>query len=306
MVHGLPKLQHLKGVCTWCLMSKQIRKSFPKQTNYNATKALELVHGDLCVPITPSTTAENRYVFLLVDDYSRVMWTYLLKTKNEAFEAFKHFKALVEDGKERKIKTFRTDRGGEFCSKEFLNYCEENGINRHFTAPYSPQQNGVVERRNRTMIEMARSLLKGMKMPSYFWGEAIRHAIYLLNRLPTRAVSRITPYEAWSGKKPYIGHIRVFGCIAHMRIPNVNLEKLDDRSKVVVHLGKEPGTKAYRVYDPVNKKVHVSRDLIFEETKSWAWACDSESENSDRRNFVVFGLGLMNLEIMKQEGKTTR
>lgn len=80
--------------------------------------------------------AGNRYVFLLVDDYSHVMWAYLLKEKSETFETFKRFKALVEDGDERKIKTLRTDRGGEFCSKEFLNFCEENGINRHFTAPY--------------------------------------------------------------------------------------------------------------------------------------------------------------------------
>lgn len=116
-------------------------------------------------PITPSTMAGNKYIFLLVDDYSRVMWTYLLKTKDEAFETFKRFRAQVEDGFEKKIKSFRTDRGGEFCSKEFTNYFIENGITRRFTVPYSPQQNGVVERRNRTMIEMARSLIKEMHLP---------------------------------------------------------------------------------------------------------------------------------------------
>lgn len=99
-------------------------------------------------------------MFLLVDDYSRVMWAYLLKTKDEALGAFKKFRAQVENGKDRKVQTFRTDRGGEFCSVEFNRYCDEAGIHRNFTAPYSPQQNGVVERRNRTMIEMARSLLK--------------------------------------------------------------------------------------------------------------------------------------------------
>lgn len=216
----------------------------------------------------------------------------MLKTKSELFETFKRFKALVEVRDERKIKTFRMDRGGEFCSREFLNYCEENGINRNFTAPYSPQQNGVVERHNRTMIEMARSLLKEMNMPSQFWGEAIRHAIYFLNRLPTRAVSGVTPFEACSGEKPYVGHIHAFGCVAHMRIPTVNMKKLDDRSKAVVHLGKEPGTKAYRLYDPVSKKVHVSRDVIFEEKKSWAWAHEFEIEIADEEKFVVLGLGI--------------
>ncbi|KAL8120298.1 hypothetical protein AgCh_017456 [Apium graveolens] len=114
--------------------------------NYSANRVLELVHGDLCGPITPSTVAGKRYVFLLGDDFSRVMWAYLLKSKDEVYETFKNFKTMVEDGKEQKIKTFRTYRGREFCSKDFRNFYEENDINRHFTTPYSLQQNGVVER----------------------------------------------------------------------------------------------------------------------------------------------------------------
>lgn len=108
-------------------------------------------------------------------------------------------------------------------------------------------------------------------MPSMFWGEAVRHSVYVLNRFPTRAVSSITPYEAWSGNKPQVGHIRVFGCVTHMKIPNVYIKKLDDRSKPVIHLGKVPGKKAYRLYDPASNTVHVSRDLVFEESKSWSW-----------------------------------
>lgn len=191
-------------------MSKQTRKGFPQQAEFHAKKPLELIHGDLCGPITPNTPAGNMYILLLVDDYSRVMWTYLLKNKSEAFEAFKKFLALVEEGPEKRITTFRTDRGGEFTSKEFTQYCEEVGIVRQFTAPYSPQQNGVVERRNRTMIEMARSLLKEKDLPAYLWGEATRHSIYLLNRLPTRAITGVTPYEAWTGTKPHLEHVRVF------------------------------------------------------------------------------------------------
>lgn len=140
------------------------------------------------------------------------------------------------------------------------------------------------------MVEMARSLLKEKLLPCYFWGEAIRHSIYLLNRLPTRAVSGITPYEAWSGNKPHLGHIRVFGCLSHMRIPSVNMTKLDDRSKAVIHLGKEPGTKAYRLYDPVNKRVHVSRDVIFEEEKAWSWNQDEEGTELKGETSVVFGM----------------
>lgn len=119
------------------------------------------------------------------------------------------------------------------------------------------------------MIEMARSLLKERNLPINFWGEAIRHSIYLLNRLPTRAVTGITPYEAWSRNKPHLEDLRVFGCLAHMRVPTEKLTKLDNRSKQVIYLGKESGTKAYRLYDPDSKSICISRNVVFEEGKSW-------------------------------------
>lgn len=116
---------------------------------------------------------------------------------------------------------------------------------RHYTTPYTPQQNGMVERQNRMVVEMTKSCLKEMKLSSSMWAEAIRHAIYSLNRLPRRALTIITPYEAWHEKKPQIGHIRVFRCIGHLKIPSQHTHKLDDRRKQVVNLGKEAGTKAY-------------------------------------------------------------
>lgn len=237
MVRGLPKVAQPKEVCAGCLMSKQTRKQMPAKSNFSAKKVLELVHGDLCGPITSGTAARNWYVFLLVDDFSHIMWAYLLKEKSEAFSAFKKFRALVETGTERKIKVFRTDRGGEFGSNDFKTYCEEAGIVRHYTAPYTPQQNGVIEHRNRTVMEMARSLLKGMKLPAMLWGEAVRHAVYVLNRLLTRALTGMTPYEAWSEKKPDISHLHVFGCASHMKIPSKITTKLDDRSRCVINLG---------------------------------------------------------------------
>ena len=191
---------------------------------------------------------------------------------------------MVEIGSEKKIKVLWTDRGGEFCSTKFASYYEDVGIQRHFTAPYSPQQNGVVERRNKIVVSMARSFLKEKQMPSYFWGQAVRHSVYVLDRLPTRALGGGTPYEVWSGKKPDLGHIRVFGCVAHMKIPSVHITKLDIRSKVVVYLGKEPGTKAHRLYNPKEKMIHVSRDVVFEENKSWP--CEEQS-NGDTATSVA-------------------
>lgn len=225
----------------------------------------------MCGPIHPNSASGKKYFFLLVDDYSCYMWVYFLKRKDEAFSAFKNFCALVERGEEMKVRVFRTDRGGAFGSNEFKMFCKKGGIKRHYTVPYTPQQNGVVERRNRTVVEMARSCLKETKLPPVLWGEAIRHSIYLLNRLPTRALTGITPYEAWNERKPHIGHIRVFGCIAHMKIPSQHTNKLDDRSREVVNLGKETGTKAYCFYDPVNNTIWMSRVVTFEENKSWVW-----------------------------------
>ncbi|KAL8154787.1 hypothetical protein AgCh_000227 [Apium graveolens] len=263
MVKGLPRITQVDGICDGCLLAKQTRKRFPSQSNYSATQVLDLVHGDLCGPIVPDTASGNKYFFLLVDDYSRYMWAYLLKSKDEALSAFKSFCALVENKPGKKVKVFRTDRGGEFCSREFKSYYEEKGIERHYTAPYTPQQNGIVERRNRTVVEMARSYLKEMKLPPMLWGEAIRHTVYILNKLPTRALSGETPYE----------------------VPSCQTSKLDDRSVKVINLGKEPGTKAYRLYDPEKKRICVSRDVMFEEDKLWVW--NNQGNVTDRNEWFM-------------------
>lgn len=258
-----------KELCTSYLLGKHARQAFPKSTMYRATRPLELVHGDLCGPITPSTSGGKRYIFVVIDDHTRYMWSILLKEKSEAFEKFKRLKGLIKQEVGETIATFRSDRGGEFTSHEFNLFCEDKGIKRHLTAPYTPQQNGVVERRNRTLMEMARSILKHMHMPNYLWGEAIRHATYLINRIATRSLKDQTPYEALRGRKPNLSHLRVFGCIGYTKIDKVHLKKLDDRSRMLLHLGTEPGSKAYRLYDPEAKKIVVSRDVVFDETKGW-------------------------------------
>jgi transposase InsO family protein len=138
------------------------------------------------------------------------MAMYVLKTKDQACEVFVKFKAESENQHGFQIKTVRSDRGGEFLSMAFRDVCEKAGIKRQFTAPYSPQQNGVVERRNRTVMEMARSIMNSMSVPARFWGEAVRHSVYLLNCLPTKVMGNCTPYEAWKGRKPHLGHVSVW------------------------------------------------------------------------------------------------
>jgi hypothetical protein len=190
------------------------------------------------------------------------MWVVLLK------QAFRIVKMAAEVEAEAKLKALRTDWGGEFKSNEFKAFCEAHGIQRYLTAPYSPQQNGVVKRRNQTMVAMARSMMKSKGMPGRFWGEAVSTAVYLLNRAPTKSVVGMTPYEAWYGRKPSVDHLRTFGCVAHVKTVAGHLSKLADRSTPMVMIGYEAGTKAYRAYNPVNKKLVITRDVFFEEEKS--------------------------------------
>lgn len=124
-------------------------------------------------------------------------------------------------------------------------------------------------------------------MSTTFWGEVVRHSIYILNRVPTRALTGETAYQAWKEEKPRMDHIKVFGCLAHMKIPKVYTKKLDERSKEMVYLGKEPGTKAHRLFDPTTGRVSVSRDVIFEEAKSWDWNQKSESGTDKLGSFII-------------------
>nr|GFB49575.1 zinc finger, CCHC-type [Tanacetum cinerariifolium] len=177
-----------------------------------------------------------------------------------------------------KLRMLRTDREGEFTSNEFTKYCKENGIAQQLTTPYSPQQNGVVERKNRTVLSTTRSMMKAMKLPLTFWAEAVRHAIYILNRVPTRALEDKTPYKALYNRKPNLENLRIFGCTAYAKITTSHLKKLDDRSIPLIYLGVEEGSKACRLYDPVAKKKHISRDVRFMETKPWDWDKDEEPD----------------------------
>jgi transposase InsO family protein len=271
MVTGLPQIKHTGELCDSCLAGKQRRLPFPKATRYRAADPLELVHGDLCGPITPATHGGRRYFLLLVDDCSRYMWLQLLTSKSDAADVIKGFKARAEAESGKKLRVLRTDRGGEFTAVEFATYCAEEGMGRHLTAPYSPQQNGVVERRNQTIVGMARSMMKAKKMPATFWGEAVTTAVFILNRAPTKALKGQTPFEAWHGRKPNVVFMRTFGCVGYVKTTKPGLGKLEDRSTKAVFLGYEEGSKAYRLYDPARGKVMVSRDVVFDEAAAWDW-----------------------------------
>jgi transposase InsO family protein len=168
MVRGLPPISHAEQFCDTCVLAKHHCGVFPKQSKYRADKALELVHGDLCGPVKPATPGGRHYFLLLIDDATRYMWVVLLTAKSEALSAIKRIQAAAEKEYGCKLRVLRTDNGGEFTVAEFAIYYADEGIARHFSAPYTPLQNGVVERRNQTVVTMARALLKQRRMPTEF------------------------------------------------------------------------------------------------------------------------------------------
>jgi transposase InsO family protein len=264
MVRGLPCLDHVEQFCDVCVLTKQRQLPFPQQSSFRSKERLELVHGDLCGPVTPATPGGRHYFLLLVDDLSRYMWVMILGSKGEAANAIRRVQVAAEAECGRKLRVLRTDNGGEFTTAEFASYCADEGVQRHYSAPYNPQQNGVVERRNQTVVGMARALLKQRGMPAVFWGEAVVTAVYILNRSPTKALNGMTPYEAWHGRKPAVSHLRVFGCLAFTKELG-HISKLDDRSTPGVFIGYAEGSKAYHILDPGTQRVRTARDVVFDE-----------------------------------------
>ncbi|RVX12019.1 Retrovirus-related Pol polyprotein from transposon TNT 1-94 [Vitis vinifera] len=231
MVNGLPQFQPPSKLCKDCLVGKQHRSSIPKKSNWRAAEILQLVHADICGSINPISNSKKRYLLTFIDDFSRKTWVYFLVEKSEAFAVFKSFKTYVEKETSSFLRCLRTDRGGEFTSHEFAIFCDVHGIRRQLTAAYTPQQNGVAEHKNRTIMNMVRSMLLAKKLPKTFWPEAVNWTVHVLNRSPTFAVQNKTPEEAWVSEE----------------------------------------SKAYRLYDPISQKIIISRDVVFEEDKNWDW-----------------------------------
>ena len=212
------------------MAGKQHQSSLPQASHFRAMSPLELVYMDICGPITPSTLGGSRYFLPIVDDFSRLMWVSMLKLKSDAMREFKCFKALAEVEKGKRIQCLRSDKGGDFTSEEFTEFCISQGIKRHLNATYSPKQNGVVERKNRTFLSLVRSMLKEKDLPRELWGEIVSTIVYMLNRASTRSLKGLTPYEAWIGRKPSIEHLRVFGSVVHVKCTKAPQKKREDRS----------------------------------------------------------------------------
>ncbi|GJZ76088.1 zinc finger, CCHC-type containing protein [Tanacetum coccineum] len=195
--------------CKSCISQKMVRKPFPHQVE-RAKDILGLIHTDVCGPFRTVSREGASYFITFTDDFSRYGFVYLMKHKHEVFETFKVFQNEVENQLGKKIKAIRSDRGGEYLSHEFINHMKSCGIVSQLTPPYTPQHNGVSERRNRTLLDMVRSMMNLTTLPKSFWGYALETAARILNIVPTKKVDR-KPYEIWHGKSPKFSYLRVWG-----------------------------------------------------------------------------------------------
>ena len=247
--------------CQDCIRGKA--KKLPYTTGkHNSTSPLDYIQSDLWGPASVNSIGGGRYYMSLIDDYSRKIWIYILKEKFEAFEKFKEWCIEVELEKGCKVKCLRTDNGLEFLSKEFDTFCKQRGIKRHMTVPLNPQQNGIAERANRTIVERVRCMLFSSGLGKKLWGKAASTAVHLMNKCPSSSINGDTPDFRWYGKHSSYSELKIFGCKA---FAHVKQGKLDPRALMCVMLGYQKRVKGYSLWfiEPGNHKILISRDAIF-------------------------------------------
>jgi transposase InsO family protein len=215
-------------LCKHCQQGKKTKTMF-KSKEYSTTRPLEIVHTDLVGPTTTKVLKGEKYFMLLVDDYTRMTAVFFLKNKLEAFENFKIYKEMVENEMDSRIKCLRSDNGGEFTSKEFMDYCSSHGIKRQLSVARTPQHNGVVERKNKIVQEMAPTMLMDFKLTDIFWTQAVHTKVHIQNRVMLKNNIDKTPYELWKGRPTNVKHFRVFGSKCYIKREYGRMGKFDSR-----------------------------------------------------------------------------
>ena len=269
VVRDLPST--LKGVsmknkCAGCAEGKQHKESFSK-LRPRAENPLDLVHADTMGPIKPLSIGGNRYILVLVDDYTRMVWVFPVDNKAVIAGVVIDWIDKIMVSKERRVKMLRTDNGGEFTSNVFENQLKDRLIVHDLTLPYTPQHNGVVERANRTLVEMARSMMCAAQADKSFWGEAILTAAHIKNRVISKSVllngKEVTPYELWFGVKPTVAHLKIWGCDVTVNVTE-RPSKFQEKVWHGIFVGYS-NSLGFRIWDPIRKFIVETRNLRFNE-----------------------------------------
>jgi transposase InsO family protein len=258
--------------CEPCMKGKQARRHFPRRSCDRATVAGERVHADICGPIGTETIGKNKYFVLIKDEFTNYRYVYFIRSKEEVFDCLRRYFAEFEAESKHKVLKLVSDCGSEFTSKRTKELLLSRGIAQEFSAPFTPEQNGFVERDNRTIMEAARSMLYHKSLPEKLWGEAVMTAVYVVNRTINERNQTQTPFEKLYGRKPRVDHMRVFGSLVYMKQQEKKRsgyqKKLEARAAPMVMVGYERDY-TYRLYEPDKNQVVKSREVYFDETKSY-------------------------------------
>ncbi|GJV61612.1 integrase, catalytic region, zinc finger, CCHC-type containing protein, partial [Tanacetum coccineum] len=271
LVRGLPKLKFEKDhLCSACALGKSSKKPHkPKSEDTNQEK-LYLLHMDLCGPMRVASVNGKKYILVIVDDYSRFTWVKCLRSKDEAPALIINFLKMIQVRLKETVRRIRTDNGTEFVNQTLREYYEKVGISHETSVARSPQQNGVVERRNRTLIEAARTMLIYAKAPLFLWAEAVATACYTQNRSMIRRRHGKTPYELLHDKPPDLSYLHVFGALCYPTNDCENLGKLQPKADIGIFIGYAPTKKAFRIYNRRTRRIIETIHVDFDELTAMA------------------------------------
>ncbi len=255
----------VRPICEACNKAKSVRK-VSRRVQHEVLEKLSKIHVDLGGPINVPSINGAKYYMLLTDQATLRTWCYTFKHKDETYNLFRQWKTEVEAQSGYKVKIVRFDNGGEFINDKLKEHFKDAGIIWEPTVPYTPEQNGLSEVQNRIIINGVRAMLFDSKLTRYLWSELLHTKVYQKNRSPTSRLMERTPHEAWTGEQPYLGHMRIIGCVAWVHIPKEKRKKLDERSKKCYLIGYE-GSNIFKVWNPASRRVERTSHVDFDESR---------------------------------------
>ena len=263
-------------------MAKSHRQSF--KSNETRVKSLfSLVHANVWGPAPVIGDHGFKYFLLFVDDCSRMTWVYFLKNKSEVYEKFVLFYKLIQTQFQTQIKVLRSDNGREFVNREMSNFFKDKGLVHQTSCPYTPEQNGVAERKNRIILEITRALFFDSKVPKFLWPEAVATSVYLVNRLPTKILNMKTPLQLLSSlakvPEPLTLPLKVFGCSVYVHVPKHERTKFSACAIKCVFLGYGINQKGYRCFDPSSRKIITTMNCNFLECEYYYTSLSGQGDS---------------------------
>ncbi|WVZ85101.1 LOW QUALITY PROTEIN: hypothetical protein U9M48_032056 [Paspalum notatum var. saurae] len=267
LIRGLLKLKAEKDlVCYPCCHGKMVAASHTPVSQVMTTYPGELLHMDTVGPARVASVGGKWYVLVVVDDFFRFSWVFFMEFKDDAFGFVRDLVLRLRNESHKALRAIRSDNGGEFRNSRFENFCRGLGLEHQFSSPHTPPQNGVVERKNRTLVEMARTMLDEHRTPRRFWAEAVNTACYIANRIFLRAFLGKISYELRFGWQPSVKHLRPFGCRCFVLKKAGHMDKFESRCLDGIFLRYSSNSRAFRVWILETRRVEETCEVSFDET----------------------------------------